>query len=217
LYEIARVALEWLGLDYDAIVECEVKPGLGNGGLGRLAACYIDSLATLSIIPAIGYGIRYEYGIFMQKFEDNKQVEYPDKWLEFGDPWEIQYPEWFQTVSFAGHAEDYYKDVDGRNRRRWVPAWQVHAVSNDWLVPGYQTNNVNTLRLWSSKATNSFSLVNFNADDYTAAVSNQVKSENISKVLYPEDSTQQGKPTTVLLRCGVHKGFVAESFMDALT
>jgi starch phosphorylase len=210
LCEISRVALERLGLDYDAIVECEVEPGLGNGGLGRLAACYIDSLATLSI-PAIGYGIRYEYGIFTQKFENNRQVEYPDTWLEYGNPWEIQHPDRFQIVSFGGHVEG-YTDSYGRERRRWVPSWQVHAIPNDWLVPGYQTNNVNTLRLWSSRAANSFSLVNFNAGDYTAAVSNQIKSETISKVLYPEDSTQQGKE----LRLEQQYFFVAASIKDLL-
>ncbi|MDR1447497.1 MAG: glycogen/starch/alpha-glucan phosphorylase [Candidatus Ancillula sp.] len=210
LCQISRTAIEQLGLDYDAIVECEVEPGLGNGGLGRLAACYIDSLATLSI-PAIGYGIRYEYGIFTQKFEENKQVEYPDKWLEFGNNWEISHPERFQIVSFGGHVEG-YTDADGRDRRRWAPSWQVHAVPNDWLVPGYQTDNVNTLRLWSSKATNSFSLVNFNVGDYTAAVTNQIKAENISKVLYPEDSTQQGKE----LRLEQQYFFVAASIKDLL-
>lgn len=210
LEDTIRECFSHFGLNYDEIVNIEVEPGLGNGGLGRLAACYIDSLATLSI-PAIGYGIRYEYGIFRQSFENGEQVEYPDPWLEFGDPWEVSHPERFQVVHFEGHVEG-YTDKDGRERRRWIPGWSVKAIPNDWMVPGYGTPNVNTLRLWSSKATDSFSLKAFNVGDYTNAASEQVRAENISKVLYPEDSTPQGKA----LRLQQQYFFVAASIKDLL-
>ncbi|MDR1862009.1 MAG: glycogen/starch/alpha-glucan phosphorylase [Candidatus Ancillula sp.] len=197
-------------LNYEDIVAQEVEPGLGNGGLGRLAACFIDSLATLSI-PAFGYGIRYEYGIFRQAFENGGQVEYPDNWLEFGDPWEVTHPEKYQLVGFGGHVENYV-DHDGRNRKKWVPNWKVMAIPNDWMVPGYKTANVNTLRLWSARATQTFILSKFNVGDYIDAASEQVRAENISKVLYPEDSTLQGKE----LRLQQQYFFVAASIKDLL-
>src|SRR5690606_14919911 len=145
----------------------EVEPGLGNGGLGRLAACFIDSLATLSV-PSIGYGIRYEYGIFRQEFQDGEQIEKPDAWLALGSPWEFRHPEAAQTVSFAGHTETY--DDGGVIRSRWVPAWSVRAVPYNYMVPGYQNGRVNTLRLWTAEATKAFDLRTFNSGDYVEAV-----------------------------------------------
>jgi starch phosphorylase len=210
LEETVIQALNELGLDFERLANQEVEPGLGNGGLGRLAACFIDSMATLSI-PAYGYGIRYEYGIFRQAFENNEQVEYADRWLEFGDPWEVTRPEQFQIVGFSGKVEGYI-DQNGRNRRRWIPNWRIRAVPNDWMVPGYKTNNVNTLRLWSSRAIDSFSLQSFNVGDYQNAAAEQVRAENITKVLYPEDSTPQGKE----LRLQQQYFFVAASIKDLL-
>lgn len=210
LEETIRKSFTELGLDYEKIVELEVEPGLGNGGLGRLAACFIDSLATLSI-PAFGYGIRYEYGIFRQGFQNGEQVEFADRWLEFDDPWEISRPEDFQVVSFGGYVEN-YTDADGRARRRWIPGWQVRAVPNDWMVPGYKTANVNTLRLWSSRAIDTFALSAFNAGEYALAAQEQVRAENITKVLYPEDSTPQGRE----LRLQQQYFFVAASIRDLL-
>jgi starch phosphorylase len=210
LEETIRGAFKELGLDYEHVTEQEIEPGLGNGGLGRLAACFIDSLATLSI-PAVGYGIRYEYGIFRQAFINGEQVEYSDNWLDEGDPWEITRPELFQYVNFGGSVET-YTDSDGRERKRWIPGWTVRGIPNDWMVPGYKTDNVNTLRLWSAKAIDTFSLKSFNVGDYTNAASEQVKAENISKVLYPEDSTPQGKE----LRLQQQYFFVAASIKDLL-
>lgn len=210
LEDTIRKSFENLGLNFEEIVDLEIEPGLGNGGLGRLAACFIDSMATLSL-PAIGYGIRYEYGIFRQVFENGEQVEYPDSWLESGDPWEITRSDKYQIVNFGGYVEEYV-DNDGRNRSRWIPQWQVKAIPNDWMVPGYKTANVNTLRLWSSKSIDSFSLSSFNEGDYISAAKNQVDAENISKVLYPEDSTPQGKS----LRLQQQYFFVAASIKDLL-
>ena len=187
----------------------EVEPGLGNGGLGRLAACFIDSLATLGV-PNTGYGIRYEYGIFRQTFVDGQQVEQPDNWLAYGSPWEFPHPEAAQTISFGGHTETY--DDEGVTRTRWIPAWSVQAVPYNYMVPGYQNGRVNTLRLWSAEATNSFDLRVFNAGDYAEAVRAQTYAENISKVLYPEDSTPQGKE----LRLQQQYFFVAASIKDFL-
>ncbi len=191
LEEIATEALAGLGLDLATLRDAEVEPGLGNGGLGRLAACFIDSLATLSM-PSIGYGIRYEYGIFRQTFVDGRQVEQPDAWLDFGSPWEFPHPEHAVMVGFGGHTERYV-DEDGETRTRWVPATQVRGIPYNYMVPGYRNGRVNTLRLWSARATHAFNLQTFNAGDYTEAVRAQTYAENISKVLYPEDSTPQGK------------------------
>ena len=185
----------------------EVEPGLGNGGLGRLAACFIDSLATLGV-PSVGYGIRYEYGIFRQTFVDGQQVEQADSWLALGSPWEFPHPEAARTVSFGGHTETY--DDGGVTRTRWVPAWNVLAVPYNYMVPGYHNGRVNTLRLWSAQATQGFDLRVFNAGDYQEAVRAQTYAENISKVLYPEDSTPQGKE----LRLQQQYFFVAASISD---
>ena len=211
LEPIARDALKSLGLDFDEIAGQELEPGLGNGGLGRLAACFLDSMATKSV-PAVGYGIRYEYGIFRQTFEAGEQVEKPDYWLELGNPWELPRPEDAQIIGFEGHVES-WTDDKGRERRRWVPGYHVRAVPYNYLVPGYATRTVDTLRLWAAKATRAFDLKIFNAGDYEAAVRAQVLSENISKVLYPEDSTPQGKE----LRLQQQYFFCAASLHDLLS
>ena len=207
LTDIAREAMASCGIDIDQLRAEEVEPGLGNGGLGRLAACFIDSLATLGV-PNIGYGIRYEYGIFRQTFVDEQQVEQPDAWLSMGSPWEFPHPEAAQSISFGGHTETY--DDEGVTRTRWIPGWNVQAVPYNYMVPGYQNGRVNTLRLWSAKATNSFDLRVFNSGDYEEAVRAQTFAENISKVLYPEDSTPQGKE----LRLQQQYFFVAASIAD---
>ncbi len=209
LTEIATEALAACGIDLDELRQEEVEPGLGNGGLGRLAACFIDSLATMGV-PNTGYGIRYEYGIFRQTFVDGQQVEQPDAWLQLGSPWEFPHPEAAQTIAFGGHTETY--DDEGVTRSRWIPAWNVQAVPYNYMVPGYQNGRVNTLRLWSAKATNSFDLRVFNSGDYEEAVRAQTFAENISKVLYPEDSTPQGKE----LRLQQQYFFVAASIKDFL-
>ena len=209
LTEVATEALAACGLDIDALRQEEVEPGLGNGGLGRLAACFIDSLATMSV-PSIGYGIRYEYGIFRQTFVDGQQVEQPDAWLERGSPWEFPHPESAQTISFGGHTET-YEDA-GMIRTRWIPAWTVQAVPYNYMVPGYHNGRVNTLRLWRAVATNAFDLRIFNSGDYEEAVRARTYAENISKVLYPEDSTPQGKE----LRLQQQYFFCAASIADFL-
>ena len=209
LTDIATEAMAACGIDIDDLRQLEVEPGLGNGGLGRLAACFIDSLATMGV-PNVGYGIRYEYGIFRQTFVDGQQVEQPDSWLTMGSPWEFPHPEAAQTISFGGHTETY--DDEGVTRSRWVPSWNVLAVPYNYMVPGYQNGRVNTLRLWSATATSSFDLRVFNAGDYEEAVRAQTFAENISKVLYPEDSTPQGKE----LRLQQQYFFVAASIHDFL-
>ena len=207
LTDIATEAMAQCGIDIDELRAQEVEPGLGNGGLGRLAACFIDSLATMGV-PNIGYGIRYEYGIFRQTFVDGQQVEQPDSWLEMGSPWEFPHPEAAQSIAFGGRTETY--DDEGVTRTRWVPDWHVQAVPYNYMVPGYHNGRVNTLRLWSAKATNSFDLRVFNSGDYEEAVRAQTYAENISKVLYPEDSTPQGKE----LRLQQQYFFVAASISD---
>ncbi|WP_243075294.1 glycogen/starch/alpha-glucan phosphorylase [Microbacterium sp. SS28] len=209
LTDIASDALAQCGIDLDELRQLEVEPGLGNGGLGRLAACFIDSLATIGV-PSIGYGIRYEYGIFRQTFEDGQQVEQPDAWLALGSPWEFPHPEAAQQISFGGHTETY--DDDGVTRSRWIPGWNVQAVPYNYMVPGYHNGRVNTLRLWSAVATSAFDLRIFNSGDYEEAVRAQTFAENISKVLYPEDSTPQGKE----LRLQQQYFFVAASIGDFL-
>ncbi len=210
LEQVAREAMAGLGLDFDHLAQQEVEPGLGNGGLGRLAACFVDSLATLDI-PAIGYGIRYEYGIFRQTFVNGRQAEQPDNWLEMGSPWEFPHPESSVTVHFGGHVE-HVADEGGADQATWHPGWEVQAVPYNYLVPGYGTENVNSLRLWSAKATQSFDLQIFNSGDYESAVRAQTFAENISKVLYPEDSTPQGKE----LRLQQQYFFVAASLADLI-
>ena len=208
LEKIAAEALAGCGLDLETLRAQEVEPGLGNGGLGRLAACFIDSLATMSI-PCIGYGIRYEYGIFKQTFVDGYQVEQPDSWLALGSPWEFPHPEASVTVNFGGNTET-YTDDEGVEHSRWLPSWNVLGVPYNYMVPGYQNGRVNTLRLWSARATKAFDLRIFNAGDYAEAVRAQTFAENITKVLYPEDSTPQGKE----LRLQQQYFFVACSLHD---
>ncbi len=191
IYEEMRKAVEELGFDLDKIIAQEEEPGLGNGGLGRLAACFIDSLATQQI-PAIGYGIRYEFGIFDQEIHDGWQVEKTDKWLRFGNPWEIARPELAVNVSFGGHTES-YTDSDGCTRFRWKPDYMVKGIPCDTPVMGYNVQNCNFLRLWKSEAEESFDFKSFNLGDYYKAVDYKVKSENISKVLYPNDEMLEGK------------------------
>jgi starch phosphorylase len=207
---VAREALAELGLDFDELREYEAEPGLGNGGLGRLAACFLDSLATLGM-PAVGYGIRYEYGIFKQAFQDGWQIEQPDEWLLRGDPWAVPHHAMEVKVGFGGRTESYV-DEHGSYRVRWLPAYTVLGVPYNIMVPGYQNGTVNTLRLWSARASEEFNLGVFNAGDYISAVHDKTVSENISKVLYPEDSTPQGKE----LRLQQQYFFVACSLADVL-
>jgi len=210
LEQIAHDALDSCGIDIKTLRSQEVEPGLGNGGLGRLAACFIDSLATMRI-PSIGYGIRYEYGIFRQTFVDGAQVEQPDTWLSLGNPWEFPHPEHSVQVDFGGHTEK-VTDKDGVERTRWIPGWNVIGIPYNYMVPGYANGWVNTLRLWSAQATKAFDLEIFNSGDYAEAVRAQTFAENITKVLYPEDSTPQGKE----LRLQQQYFFVACSIRDFL-
>ncbi|MCL7488429.1 MAG: glycogen/starch/alpha-glucan phosphorylase [Desulfobulbaceae bacterium] len=186
-----REAMAELDIDVDALIEQEEEPGLGNGGLGRLAACFLDSLATLQR-PAIGYGIRYEFGIFDQIIQDGRQVEITDKWLRFGNPWEIARPEDACQVGFGGRTE-FYTDSKGNHRVRWIPDLVVSGVPYDTPIPGYHVNNVGLLRLWKAEAPESFDFQAFNVGDYYGAVEKKVMAENISKVLYPNDQDFQGK------------------------
>ena len=189
--EEANKAMKSLGLNVQSILDEEEEPGLGNGGLGRLAACYMDSLATLEI-PALGFGIRYEYGIFDQVLRDGWQVETTDKWLQWGNPWEIGRPEDAFHVGFGGRTEASV-DGSGSYRVRWIPANIVKAVPYDTPIAGYRTNTVNTLRLWKAEAVDSFAFDAFNQGDYFGSVRDKVQSENISKILYPNDEDIKGK------------------------
>jgi len=184
-------ALEELGLNLNELIEQEAEPGLGNGGLGRLAACYMDSLSTLEI-PAVGYGIRYEFGIFTQEIRDGWQIEVADQWLRFGDPWEICRPEAAVDVGFGGHTEA-HTDSHGRYRVHWYPAQWVKGIPHDMPILGYKVNTANTLRLWKAEARESFDFQEFNVGDYYGAVHDKVVTENITKVLYPNDEPAQGK------------------------
>ncbi|HEU4997418.1 MAG TPA: glycogen/starch/alpha-glucan phosphorylase [Lapillicoccus sp.] len=208
LDEIVEDGLGQLGISLPTLRAQEIEPGLGNGGLGRLAACFVDSLATMSV-PCVGYGIRYEYGIFRQTFVDGWQVEHSDPWLQLGNPWEFPHPENAVRVQFGGYTETVKAD-DGTERSRWVGDWDVLGVPYNYMVPGYRNGRVNTLRLWSAKATRAFNLEVFNAGDYVEAVRNQTFAEKISMVLYPEDSTPQGKE----LRLQQQYFFVACSLRD---
>jgi starch phosphorylase len=185
LWKDVEEAVSKVGQNLDALLEQEEEPGLGNGGLGRLAACYMDSLSTLNI-PAIGYGIRYEFGIFDQAIRDGWQVELTDKWLRFGNPWEIVRSEVTYDVMFGGRTEPYH-DQQGHYRVRWMPSNVVRGVAYDTPVPGYQVPTTNLLRLWKAEATESFDFAAFNVGDYYSAVSQKVASETITKVLYPND------------------------------
>jgi starch phosphorylase len=186
-----RQALAEMSCDLDEVLAQEEEPGLGNGGLGRLAACYLDSLATLEI-PAIGYGIRYEYGIFDQSIRDGWQVESTDNWLRLGNPWEIARPEIAFPVFFGGRTET-ARDGAGRLRVFWLPERVVKGVAYDTPILGYRVNTANMLRLWSAQASESFDFEAFNEGDYYRAVEEKTSSENITKVLYPNDETAGGK------------------------
>jgi starch phosphorylase len=210
IYDQVRLAVTQLGLDLDDLLEQEEEPGLGNGGLGRLAACFMDSLSTLQI-PAIGYGIRYEFGIFDQAIQDGSQVEITDKWLRFGNPWEIPGPEIAYDVGFGGHTE-IYKDDQGHDRVRWIPNHVVKGMAYDTPVPGYQVDMVDILRLWKSEAVESFNFQAFNVGDYYGAVEEKVMSETISKVLYPNDEPEIGKK----LRLAQQYFFVSCSLQDMI-
>ena len=187
----ARQAVEELNLDLEELLEQEEEPGLGNGGLGRLAACYMDSLATLEI-PAIGYGIRYEFGIFDQEIRDGWQVEVTDKWLQLGNPWEIPRPEIAFDVKMGGHTEAFC-DAQGNFRVRWAPDRVIKGIAYDTPLLGYNVNTANLLRLWKAEACESFDFQSFNVGDYYGAVDEKMCSENITKVLYPNDDPAAGK------------------------
>lgn len=210
IYNPVRQAVEESGLDFIALREQEEEPGLGNGGLGRLAACYMDSLSTLEI-PAIGYGIRYEFGIFDQEIREGWQVEITDKWLRFGNPWEIPRPEDTLEVKFGGSTEA-STDQQGRYRVRWIPHSIVKGVPYDTPISGYQVNTANTLRLWKAEAPESFEFQAFNVGNYYGAVDQKVVAENITKVLYPNDEPIQGKQ----LRLEQQYFFVSCSLQDMI-
>ena len=208
IFDTVKQAMAELGLNLDELFEKEEEPGLGNGGLGRLAACYLDSLASLET-PSIGYGIRYEFGIFDQDIKDGWQVEVTDKWLRFGNPWEIARPEWEIDVKFGGHTQA-FTDEHGNYRVLWIPTKVVRGVPYDTPISGYKVNSCNTLRLWAAEATDSFDFDAFNAGDYSGAVFKKMESETISKVLYPNDNMTQGK----ILRLEQQFFFVSCSLQD---
>jgi starch phosphorylase len=205
-----REALERLGYDLEELQEQEWDAGLGNGGLGRLAACLLESAATLGL-PFYGYGIRYEYGIFQQRIRDGFQIETPDNWLRYGNPWEIPRPHALFPVQFYGRTE-HVRDEKGRYRARWIDTQSVYAMAYDTLVAGFRTDNVNTLRLWAAKSSREFDLLRFNAGEYVRAVEDKNESENISKVLYPPDDQYAGKE----LRLKQQYFFVSATLQDVL-
>ena len=208
LYDVGEALVAERGFDLGAILDAEGDPGLGNGGLGRLAACFMDSLATLAM-PAVGYGIRYDFGSFEQRIENGYQVEMHDNWLQDGNPWELPRMQDAQVVRLGGRTEMRH-DSDGRVRVDWVPARTIVGIPYDSFIVGHKTDTVNTLRLWAARATRDFDLKYFNDGDYRRAVEEKVDSENISKVLYPNDQTEEGKT----LRLEQQYFFVACSIGD---
>jgi starch phosphorylase len=210
LYDAAQQALRELGIPLQIVQEQEVDMGLGNGGLGRLAACFLDSLATLDL-PAVGYGIHYEFGLFRQEISNGYQVEHPDAWLRNGTPWEIMRPEYQQEVGLFGHVETYH-DHHGRTRHRWIPGKRLLGVPYDIPIAGYNTETVNFLRLWASRASEEFSLNEFNQGSYVEAVREKAMSETVSKVLYPNDKSENGKE----LRLTQQYFFVSCSLRDII-
>ncbi|MEM7182022.1 MAG: glycogen/starch/alpha-glucan phosphorylase [Spirochaetota bacterium] len=210
VFELAQEVLEGFGFDLNEIEEYEPDAGLGNGGLGRLAACFMDSMATLDL-PGYGYGIRYNYGMFNQHMEDGAQIEKPDNWLNDGSPWELLRSEAAYDVNFYGHVETKV-DATGKVVSVWYPEESVVAVAHDYPIPGFNTNTVNNLRLWTAKASEEFNLDYFNHGNYIKAVEDKQKSENISKVLYPNDTTEQGK----ILRLKQQYFMVAASLQDII-
>ena len=208
--ELARQALSYNGHNFDQLVAEDIEPGLGNGGLGRLAACFLDSLATLGI-PSVGYGVRYEFGIFTQSFKDGWQYESPDEWLLLGNPWEFPQPDDTVEVKFDGHTE-HYTDEQGNFRVRWIPDYIVVGQPYHTLVPGYETGTVNMLRLWRARGNKEFDFQLFDIGDYTQAVEAKILSENITKVLYPNDNAPEGQK----LRLKQQYFFVACSLQDII-
>ncbi len=205
-----REALAGLDIDLDELIAHEDEPGLGNGGLGRLAACFMDSLATLEV-PAAGYGIRYQFGIFTQNIRDGWQVEVADNWLRYGNPWEVRRPQIAYNVYLGGHTESYLDDR-GSYRVRWVPNEVFRGVAVDTPIPGRKVNTVNLLRLWSAEATEGFDFSAFNKGDYYGAVTREIRSETISKVLYPNDEPEIGRRLRLLQQ----HFFVSCSLQDIL-
>ncbi|TAL35219.1 MAG: glycogen/starch/alpha-glucan phosphorylase [Spirochaetes bacterium] len=210
LMDAMRTTAEELGYSLDELGDHEWDAGLGNGGLGRLAACFMDSLATLEM-PAVGYGIRYDYGIFFQKIINGYQVETPDNWLRYGNPWEFPRAEFLYPVKLYGSVHQ-YRDDDGRFRADWVDTEVILAMAYDTPIPGYRNNTVNNLRLWSAKSTREFDLGYFNDGDYERAVSEKAQSETISKVLYPNDNIFEGKE----LRLKQEYFFVSATLQDII-
>ncbi|HVT72908.1 MAG TPA: glycogen/starch/alpha-glucan phosphorylase [Lacunisphaera sp.] len=210
LLQTAQSALQALGQDFELIREAEADMGLGNGGLGRLAACFLDSLATMDY-PALGYGIYYEFGLFKQAFENGAQMEHPDSWIIFGSPWEVMRPEYIQEIQIFGRVENVFDDR-GNYRPRWVDTKTILGVPHDIPIAGYGTKTVNLLRLWASKSTEDFDLEAFNRGGYVEAVREKAIGETISKVLYPNDKTENGKE----LRLMQQYFFVACSLRDII-
>ena len=206
-----RKVLSETGIDLETVREMEYDAALGNGGLGRLAACFLDSMATLNL-PGYGYGIRYEYGMFSQRIENGRQVEHPDNWLRYGNPWEFPRPEVLYQVKFHGRVVQ-YADEHGVQRHHWVDTDDVMAMAYDSPIPGYGTKTVNNMRLWAAKATRDFELRYFNEGNYIKAVEAKNESENLSKVLYPDDTTAMGRE----LRLKQQYFFVCASLQDALS
>jgi glycogen phosphorylase len=203
-------AMNRIGYELDDLAEREADAGLGNGGLGRLAACFLDSAATLGI-PFYGYGIRYEYGIFRQRIVDGMQTEAPDSWLRYGNPWEVPRPDVLFPVKFFGRVE-HVKDENGQGKYRWVDCEEVYAMAYDIAVPGFRNDVVNSLRLWAAKSSREFDLAQFNAGAYVAAVEDKNKTENISKVLYPPDDQYAGRE----LRLKQQYFFTSATIQDVL-
>ncbi|MGD8932626.1 MAG: glycogen/starch/alpha-glucan family phosphorylase, partial [Chromatiales bacterium] len=210
IHDACSEALHKLGIELEALRNLEHDAALGNGGLGRLAACFLDSMATLNI-PGTGYGIRYEYGMFRQKIEDNQQVELPENWLTHGNPWEFPRPEVSYKIRFGGRVME-YQGADGNRHFDWIEGDVVIAQAYDTPIPGFHNDTVNNLRLWSAKAYVDFDLTRFNLGEYTQAVEDKTFSENISKVLYPDDSSVVGKE----LRLKQQYFFVSASLKDIL-
>jgi starch phosphorylase len=207
--DACRQAMDEVGLNWDDLRNEEVDAGLGNGGLGRLAACFLDSLATLNL-PSVGYGLRYDFGIFNQRIVNGYQVEAPDGWLKLGYPWEIAHPEFSFNVEFGGRVES--RPGPNGSEWHWVDTKTVVGMPYDLPVVGYGGHTVNTLRLWSAKAAEEFDLDDFNRGSYVDAVANKVLAENLTKVLYPNDNVFEGKE----LRLKQQYFFVSCSLQDIL-
>ncbi|WP_029007662.1 glycogen/starch/alpha-glucan phosphorylase [Azospirillum halopraeferens] len=210
IMDSCREALDRIGLTLEDVVDAEPDAALGNGGLGRLAACFLDSMASQGY-PGYGYGIRYEFGLFEQRFENGWQVEYPEQWLQFGNPWEFPRPEVLYPVQFYGRVEE-FRDSVGERAYRWVDADRVLAMAYDTPVVGYGGRTINTLRLWSARATRDFNFGHFNDGAYMKAVEQKVMSENLSRVLYPNDATETGRE----LRLKQEYFFTSASLQDIL-